>query len=336
MSAATTMELYQRASGGDREALTEYAMRLMEGVDCERNEKNAVQCLVRAVEMGSGEAAAQLGRCYACGIGVKQNDENATKCFRKGAELGDPESMYRLFLNLSLGVGCGKNLDEADAWLEKAKAAGYSKAKTMWDNISSAGMLNESMAKECPTEAELSECRRLSENSERITASMISPNNAYAIAVGDEGGSAKIHSQTFIQNVGGRVTAFIMVIYALAGLLSGYLMFQAVSVRNSVSILGARRIFNYTHNSVGIMVLYLVLGLLLGLLLGFLISKMYKKTAMSIMYYLPALAFPLLLAGLGWPAMAAAMFIGKLLYYVLSAVVGLFALYCVCASSGGG
>ena len=333
MSAVTMEELFQKASGGDRNALVDYAMRLMDGIDCERNTENAVQCLNRAVDMGSAEAATQLGICYAYGIGVKQDDAKSTKCFRKGAELGDPESMYRLFQNLSLGIGCGTNLEEADVWLDKAKQLGSAKAQEKWESFSKSGMLNERIRKEGPSDADEKDRLDKEEGLKRTVSSMISPREAYAVANADTEEAISIVSQDYYGAVGTKSAAMILTIYTIAGVLSGFL--AKMGVQNGVDAFGAQSVLEHVSSNTWLTVFFVVLGAVVGFLAGFLVKLIYRRSALSILYYLPALAFPLVLLLLGTPGMVAVKFIGKLLYGLLTIVAAIFGVICLCGSLSG-
>lgn len=331
MSAATTEELFHRASAGDRDALLQYAMRLMDGIDCERNPQAGAQCLERAAEMGSGEAAMQLGVCYAYGIGLRQDDENSTRCFRRGAELGDPESMFRLFLNLSLGIGCGVNPEEADAWLAKSKDCGSARAAATWGDLNSSGMMNASLNQEKPGGKELRSCRELKESTALAIDRMVSPSEACQAASGEEVGEIELVSQNYSQTAGSATSIIVFLVYLTAGLFSG--LAALAGVENGVSILNSDAVYSEASNYELLVVFFIVLGLVVGLIMALLVKLMYKKSPMSILFFLPTLVLPLILLCIASPAMAITIFIGKLLYGLLTLAVGLLGVYCVCASS---
>ena len=331
MSAATLEELYKRASAGDMGALVEYAGRLMTGDGCVQNREGAVQCLEMAVGRGNGDAALQLGMCYAYGTGVDQDDRRSTEYYRKGAELGNAESMYRLFQNLSIGKGCTLNMDEADVWLAKAGNLGHARAQTTWKRLSGSGMLVRDLSEAARQNAESQ--ARTAGAAREITA--VIPKESLSLAnMGlKDASETEIVDQTYVAYSRTKGSLGLIAVYVLCGVLSGILL-RSVFKENK-AVFNALTLYNYLGDVKSIVIYLSILGGVFGLVVGFFVSLAYKKSTAGIVFYIPVFLFPLILLLIGPPLMPLVISLGKLLYGLLTIVIGLIALYCVCATSSG-
>ena len=332
MSAPTMEELYNRASAGDTGAMVEYGRHLLLGIDCDADAEGAVACFSQAAELKSGEAARELGYCCAYGTGTEKNDKNATEWFRKGAELGDAESMYKLFQNLSIGVGCAADIDEADTWLEKAKDLGYVKAQETFKGFSDGKMLSKTMrAAAKRVKAEGGDL--LDADLQAGSLEKLAPSTSFDLArmAFKDASETQIVSQEY-KDISKTKTSLIMIlVYAVIGALSGYLISTIYS--RGRTVLNSNQLYNYISSNSTILIYLVILGAVFGLILGFVFSLAYKSSSVGLLFYLPVLVLPYLILMAAAPLMPLVIGLGKLLYGLLTIVVGLVGVYCVCASS---
>ena len=332
MSAPTMEELYKSASAGDTGAMVEYGRHLLFGIDCTVDAEGAAACFSQAAELGSPEAARELGYCCLYGTGMPKNDQKATEWFRKGAELGDAESMYRLFQNLSIGVGCSANTDEADAWLEKARDLGYEKAQETFKGFSDGKMLSKSM-KESARKVKTEGADLLDADLQAGSLEKLAPSTSYDLArmALKDASETQIVSQEYYAANRTKTSLIMILVYAVIGALSGFLVSSVYS--RGRNILNSNRLYNYLSGISQIRIYLLILGAVFGLVLGFVFSLAYKKSSVGLLFYLPVLVLPYLILMAAAPLMPLVIGLGKLLYGLLTIVVGLLGLYCVCASS---
>ncbi|MBQ6323008.1 MAG: sel1 repeat family protein [Lachnospiraceae bacterium] len=332
MSAATMEELYNSATAGDTGAMVEYGRHLLFGIDCSADAEGAVACFSQAAELGSKEAARELGYCCLYGTGTPKNDQKATDWFRKGAELGDAESMYKLFQNLSIGVGCSANIDEADAWLEKAKDLGYEKAQETFKGFSDGKMLSKSM-KASPRRVKAEGADLLDADLQAGSLEKLVPSTSYDLnrmALKDAS-ETQIVSQEYHAASKAKTSLIMILVYALIGAASGFLISTIYS--RGRSVLSSNQLYNYLGNNSQIRIYLLILGAVFGLALGFVFSLAYKKSSVGLLFFLPAVVLPYLILMAAAPLMPLVIGLGKLLYGLLTIVIGLIGVYCVCASS---
>ncbi len=332
MSAPKMEELYNRASGGDVNAMVEYGRNLLYGIDCEVNAEGAVACFSQAAELGSKEAARELGYCCSYGTGTPKNDQKATEWFRKGAELQDAESMYKLFQNLSIGVGCNANIEEADSWLEKSRDLGYEKAQDTFKSFSNSKMLS-CIMKETARKIKAESVDLLDEDLQAGSLEKLAPSKSYDLsrmAIKDAS-ETKIVSQTYYAGSKTKSSLLMILVYLVIGALSGYLISTIYS--NGRYVMNSGQLYNYLSNNRHILIYLTILGAVFGLVLGFVLSLIYKRSGIGLLLYLPVLALPYLLLLAAAPLMPLIIGLGKLLYGLLTIVIGLVGVYCVCASS---
>ncbi|MDO5133005.1 MAG: tetratricopeptide repeat protein [Eubacteriales bacterium] len=299
-------------------ALVEKAMCLKNAIGCEQNMDEAIRLLKEAVKQNSGEAARQLGLCYAYGAGVEQNDRFAMSCFLRGAHLGDAESMYCLFQNYTLGLGCNANSKEADAWLEKAAKAGSIKAVKTKESLSRDGMLAENLS--LP-------------RSENESAGSAGSNRSEAIFPGagfdsasmlDKGYKPRIISPEYISPVPGGESGMIL-LYAAVGAVSGFLL-RSIYV-NDASLSGVDYLTGH-FGSVGSFTLFMIIvGAVIGLIAGLLMCGGASKTKESLLLLFPLLLMPFVVLVSGTMIMAFLEFVigflSLLFYAAVYVLIGL-------------
>ena len=89
-------------------------------------ERDACDILAKALELGSADAASELGRAYLRGFGVKYSEDTGLRLLRKGTEGGSAIGARYL-------ADYYFDQDEPDlalSWLSKAAALGDLRAKT--------------------------------------------------------------------------------------------------------------------------------------------------------------------------------------------------------------
>ena len=330
MSSPVMEKLYESANAGDVNAMVECGKHLLSGTDCDIDEKSAVAWFQKAAELGNGEAARQLGMCYAYGTGVAKDDKASTEYFRKGAEAGDAESMYKLFQNLSIGVGCTANLDEADSWLAKAKDLGYEKAVETWKSFSDSRMLGATIREDAKSftreETGLLDADLRAGSLEKLAPSLSFDLRRLAIT---EAKDTEITKEGVEFHYHRSSPTVVVVIYAIVGLLSGYLLERAFWDQKPA----ADRLTNLPGDGRLIIALLLISGLIVGVLVGLLMMFLSKRIPLGLLKYLPAVAVPLALLTVAPFLMTVVTLIGKVLYAVIVLAVGALGLMCVCGSS---
>lgn len=75
-----------------------------------------------AVQGGSADGYADLGRLYAKGLGVRRDDAMALSLFSEAAKRGSPDGTYRVGLAYFDGLGVAKDLTTACQWFMRAAA----------------------------------------------------------------------------------------------------------------------------------------------------------------------------------------------------------------------
>lgn len=103
----------ERADAGDPEAQLAMGRAYLK----RGNVGRARRWLQRAVQSGSGDAAAELGRMHLDGDGVPVSLGDALDWFRRGAENGSALSAYRLATHLFIGLGTRPDDGAARDWL---------------------------------------------------------------------------------------------------------------------------------------------------------------------------------------------------------------------------
>lgn len=106
--------------------LVSEARKIMAGSVDGATERDACDILAKALELGSADAASELGRAYLRGFGVKYSEDTGLRLLRKGTEGGSAIGARYL-------ADYYFDQDEPDlalSWLSKAAALGDLRAKT--------------------------------------------------------------------------------------------------------------------------------------------------------------------------------------------------------------
>lgn len=99
------------------------------GRDVEKDPVKAMECYLRAVELGSGDACTRIGLLYRDGAGVEMNYDEAIRWFYQGDEMGDEEAMFYLAEMYRTGRGVEHSYETALYWYEYAAERGSHKAQ---------------------------------------------------------------------------------------------------------------------------------------------------------------------------------------------------------------
>lgn len=289
-------ELRQMAEQGDSGAMMGVAMRLKNGIGCNQDLPEAVKYLTQAAEGGNADAALELGLCYAYGMGVNQDDKVSTYWLRKGAEMGSPEAMYRLFQNLSIGVGCGINLAEADMWLRKASDSGHNKAEEVMQHLMATGRLGKDL--ENPDSSLRGGIPGRDKPASYVHVEAVSPSNRFSLFSESEDGNKKdeIISQDYTPPVEKRTVGIMILVYLLAGGLSGFLLMSVF--RQELSVMGSYSLLQFFSSEESLTAYMVFEGAVIGLIVGFGLSRVMGKIKENLILYLPLLLMPFIVMGM--------------------------------------
>lgn len=326
MSALTIEELQSSADQGNLEAIMECAMRFKSGQGCDQDLDEAIHYLAEAVDKGSAEAERELGICYSYGIGVDQDDEMATSLFRRAGGKGDTEAMFRLAQNLSTGTGCDLNIAEADKWLGNAARMGHARAQETMQSLIDSGKQAKDLV--IPD-------RSSDQGSEETFYPVLPGGNTDVYPVTN----TSVTEQTG-KGIGGiyRKKGLFLLIYMLAGALSGYLLKPIYG--NGVTKFGAESLVSHFSSLEHYQIYTVIAGGVIGLLCGLIMSYVYKRVREGLIAYLPLLFLPIIVLFVGSVAAAVGMLAGSLVKSVVSAVASvagiIIGLVCLYSTSSGG
>lgn len=124
------------AERGHAKAQINLANYYLDGYYIERDYSQAMKWYRSASKQGAPEANYNLGVMYKLGKGVEYSPEKAVSYFRIAAEAGHAAAQYSLGLAYYTGFGVEKNLLNAEEWLQKALANGYTEATLILSEIS--------------------------------------------------------------------------------------------------------------------------------------------------------------------------------------------------------
>ncbi len=326
MSGLTLEELQSSAEQGNLEAIMECAMRFKSGQDCGQDLDEAIHYLAQAADMGSAEAERELGICYSYGIGVDQDDKKATSLFRSAGGKGDTEAMFRLAQNLSTGTGCDLNIAEADKWLGNAARMGHVRAQETMQSLTDSGKLAKDLV--IPD-------RSGDQGSEAAFYPVL------------PGGNTDIYpmTNTNVTNqsgkaIGGvyRKKGLFLLIYILAGALSGYLLKPIYS--NGITKFGAESLVSHFSSLEHFQIYTVISGAVIGLLCGLIMAYVYKRVREGLIAYLPLIFLPIIVLFVGSVAAAVGLLAGSLVKSVVSAIASvagiIIGLVCLYSTSSGG
>lgn len=111
------------------EALTELALRTMEGKIQPFDPQFIFESFSKAAAAGVARAEAGVGLCHKNAVNGPINIEMAVRHFRKAAELEDPQGMVELGICLIRGEGMDQDPRAGIQWIQKAAETGYPDAK---------------------------------------------------------------------------------------------------------------------------------------------------------------------------------------------------------------
>lgn len=117
------------AEKGMPEAQWLYGLVLLDGVQCQKDQEQAVKWFRKAAEQGFAPAQGTLGFCYHDGRGVPQDYDEAAKWSRKAAEQGFSRAQCNLGVCYREGQGVPQDYDEAAKWYRKAAEQGDAQAQ---------------------------------------------------------------------------------------------------------------------------------------------------------------------------------------------------------------
>jgi TPR repeat protein len=110
-------------------------MSLCENIIRSGNETWAYKNCLPAAEDGNPKAQVLVGMALMTGIGVLENQELAVMWFKRASDQNYPGGMYRLGLAKISGIGTPKDEKGGMVLMQKAAAAGESRAKSFLDEI---------------------------------------------------------------------------------------------------------------------------------------------------------------------------------------------------------
>lgn len=73
----------------------------------------ALDCYIKAANLGSSHAQLWIGNFYDRGLGVERNQTEAAKWYQKAADQGDPSALCNLAYAYRNGIGVPQNIDKA-------------------------------------------------------------------------------------------------------------------------------------------------------------------------------------------------------------------------------
>jgi TPR repeat protein len=120
------------AVAGDKKnpaAMRELGNHLLNGIDVDKDEKEAVRWFQEAAAGGDVDAMNTLACCWSNGRGCTKNKARAIEYFRAAASEGSAQAMCNLGLCYLKGYGVEDNVDQARAWYAKAFRAFQAEAE---------------------------------------------------------------------------------------------------------------------------------------------------------------------------------------------------------------
>jgi localization factor PodJL len=116
--------LRARANQNDPPAMEEMARRLILGIGIARDQQAGAGWMLRAAELGSPQAAFDVGVMYESGFVVERNAARAAQWYRRAADAGIPAAQHNLALLLRAGKGLPRDGAEAVKLLHEAAHKG--------------------------------------------------------------------------------------------------------------------------------------------------------------------------------------------------------------------
>jgi len=115
------------------ESLLQQARAALSGTGVPKDQKKALDLMLKAAELGRPDALGGVGYFYATGTVVEKDNAKAIEWFRKGAEAGSAKSQLNLGLLLIASPEMEK---EAREWLKKAADQGLAEANLRMGQLS--------------------------------------------------------------------------------------------------------------------------------------------------------------------------------------------------------
>ena len=112
------------AEMGDAHGMHSCGCCYRDGKGVKQNDAETVRCFLESAAGGYVEGMYDLGMLFIEGKGVRRNPEFAREWFEKAAHLGSASAMYNLAV-VTIELNGKPSRDEANAWLQKAKEAGW-------------------------------------------------------------------------------------------------------------------------------------------------------------------------------------------------------------------
>lgn len=109
----------------------EIAIRYLEGVGIEKDDKKAFEYYMKSASSGDPHAQFKLGQCYEYGWGTEEKTETAFKWYKKSSEQGYAEAQNALGDCYWYGTGIEKDEVLAREWYEQAASQGNTGAEYM-------------------------------------------------------------------------------------------------------------------------------------------------------------------------------------------------------------
>lgn len=106
-------ELRKRAEAHDPRSMMEMSRRLILGVGIAKDPQAGAGWMLRAAELGSSEAAFNVGVMYENGFVVERNSTHAAEWYRRAADKGLPVAEHNLALLLRQGKGVPRDGEQA-------------------------------------------------------------------------------------------------------------------------------------------------------------------------------------------------------------------------------
>ena len=126
-----SMDLVQRAEGGDAQAQYNLGMCFFNGDGTKINDIEAIKWLTKAGDGGLPRAQCELGLIYSSGEGVNKNLKKAFEWYMKAAEKGWPDAQTSVGAAYFSGEGIEQDYVKAVGWYTKAAEKGDPRAQTL-------------------------------------------------------------------------------------------------------------------------------------------------------------------------------------------------------------
>lgn len=121
-------ELKRQAEANDLPSMLEMARRLIEGSGIAKDPQAGAGWMLRAAELGSIQAALNVGVMYESGFVVERDSSKAAQWYRRAADAGLPAAQHNLALLLRTGKGVPRDQAQAVKLLLSAAHQGMTAA----------------------------------------------------------------------------------------------------------------------------------------------------------------------------------------------------------------